>query len=108
MFKTTIWTNGKPNTSTGSGYGVNIPIKIRESIFQKNWNNIKLDLDGYIIDVPLTSAFWNKCNEVRSPKIGKWLIKNNAHIWVKGKPTKVKMIQVQKNQFQVSLQYKND
>ena len=112
MFETSIWTNGKPNTSTGSGYGINIPLKIRKSIFQKSWNSMKLDLDGSIVDIPLTSAFWNKCNEVRSPEIGKWLIKHNANSWIRGKPTKVEMIQVQGNQFKVSIKskmnYEND
>ncbi len=105
MFETTIWTNGKPNTSTGSGYGINIPLKIRESIFQDSWDSIELNLDGSIINIPLTNAFWNKCNEVRSSDIGKWLIKNNANTWAKGKPTKVEIIQVDGNQFKASIKY---
>jgi len=105
MFETTVWTNGKPNTNTGSGYGINIPLKIRRSIFQESWDSIELDLDGSIIHIPLTNAFWNKCNEVRSPEIGKWLIKNNANTWRKGKPTKVEIIQIDGNQFKASIKY---
>jgi len=103
MFTTTVWTNGKPNVKMGSGYGINIPLKIRENIFQKNWDNIELDLDGIIITIPLTEAFWNKCNEIRSSEIGKWLIKNNAHSWIKGKPTQIEMAQIKNNRFKASI-----
>jgi hypothetical protein len=36
MFETTIWTNGKPNAHTGSGYGINIPLKIRVFFLTEN------------------------------------------------------------------------
>lgn len=103
MFETTVWTNGKPNIITGSGYGINIPLKVRNTIFQKSWNNLELDLDGSIVYVPISNAFWRKCNEVRSPEVGKWLIKNNANTWIKGKPTKIEMTQVEGNRFKVSI-----
>lgn len=101
MFETTVWAGSTPNIITGSGYGINIPIKIRDEIFQRNWENIELDLDGLITCVPISKAFWNKCNEVRSPDIGKWLIKNNVHTWIKGKPTKLEVTYIKANKFKV-------
>ena len=101
MFETTVWAGSRPNIITGSGYGINIPIKIRDEIFQKNWKNIELDLDGLITYVSISEAFWRKCNEVRSPEIGKWLIENNVNTWIKGKPTKLEMIHIKENKFKV-------
>ncbi len=104
MFETTVWAGSNPSKNTGSGYGINIPVKIRDQVFNKNWKNIELNLDGESkIIVPISDAFWRKCNEVRSPEIGKWLIKNNAHTWEKGRPTKLKMVHVKGNKFKVSI-----
>jgi len=101
MFKTTVWAGSKLNINTGSGYGINIPLKIRDELFQKNWKNIELDLNDIKFYAPITDAFWNKCNEIRSPKIGKWLIRNDAHTWTKGKPTQLEMIHIEENKFKV-------
>jgi hypothetical protein len=36
---------------------------------------------------------------VRSKDIGKWLVKNNAHTWIKGKPTKILVEHIRANKF---------
>lgn len=103
IFETTVWATGNPNQKTGSGYGINIPKKIRDTIFNPAWENIQLDLDGQLFTVPITPAFWNKCNEVRSKHIGKWLIKNNAHTWPKGSPPKLYLSQIEGNKFKATI-----
>ncbi len=103
MFETTVWINGKTNETTGAGYGINIPLKIRDTIFKKSWSSIELELDGNIVNIQLTDAFWNRCNEIRSSEIGKWLIKNDADKWTKGKPTKIQMTQIEENRFKASV-----
>lgn len=103
MFETTVWAGSNPNIDTGSGYGINIPFKIRDEIFQRNWEGIELNLDGLIIYVSISEAFWRKCNEVRSPEIGKWLIRHNANTWIKGKPTKLEMTYIEENRFKVTI-----
>ena len=102
-FETTVWSGGKVNNGTGSGYGINIPKRIRDEFFQKHWQNLELILDGSVISVSITPAFWSQCNEVRSPNIGLWLIENGAHEWVKGAPTKLRMSQEQGRRFRVEI-----
>jgi len=90
-FNSTPWTNGKPNHRTGSGFGLRIPKDIRETLFQVDWKNIEISTGGKIFNVPITPGFWNKCNEIRSAEIGKWLIENGLDIWPKGHPPKIKV-----------------
>ncbi|AXR00473.1 hypothetical protein [Pseudoalteromonas piscicida] len=91
IFETTVWASGKKNLATGSGYGINIPMKYRKEIFKRNWKSIILTLSSNTIEVKVTDGFWNKCNEVRDKRIGLWLIENKVHIWKKGFPTKLSM-----------------
>lgn len=103
MFKTTVWIGSQPNRSSGAGFGINIPIKRRDSIFDKDWKHIELILDDESHVIPITGAFWEKCNEVRSPIIGKWLIKNRVANWTKGRPTKLLMYHLGANKFKVKI-----
>ena len=98
-FKTTVWAGSNPDKITGSGYGINIPMKIRNKLFQKQWESVDIDLDGTVFNIPITDAFWRHCNEVRSKNIGKWLVKNNAHVWIKGNPTKLLIEHIRENKF---------
>jgi hypothetical protein len=102
-FKTTVWSVGKVCDGTGSGYGINIPKRIIDEFFQKHWQNLELILGGSVICVSITPAFWSQCNEVRSPQIGLWLIKNGVHEWVKGTPTKLRISEEHGRKFRVKI-----
>ncbi len=73
------WENGSPNNSTGSGYGIRISIQDRDTSFKIEWSSVKLDIVSYeTIEVNLSKSFWNKCTELRSAEIGKYMIGNNT------------------------------
>ena len=101
MFETTVWASGKRNDNTGSGYGINIPLKCIKEIFNESWKTIFLTLGSDTVEVKVTDGFWNKCNEVRDKRIGLWLVKNNIHIWKKGTPTKLALKYTGNRHFQV-------
>lgn len=98
-FDTAPWSNGKPNHLTGAGFGIRIPLRVRNQIFQKNWSEVILGLDGTKTEVALTAGFWNKCSELRSAEIGNWLIKHGKDRWPKGRPPRLTVTHVGGNEF---------
>ena len=88
-FEVTVWTNSRPNHKTGSGFGIRIPKNIRAEIFQFEWTQVLIQTNEGEFVVPITPSFWRKCSELRSRKIGKWIIDNDLSRWEKGKPPKV-------------------
>ena len=103
MFTTTVWAGSQLNRSTGTGFGINIPIEQRDAIFKKHWKEIELFLDKESYIVPITGAFWDSCSEVRSPVIGMWLVKHGADTWPKYHPTKLVMSCLGGNKFKVEI-----
>jgi hypothetical protein len=90
-FYTSPWTNGKPNHETGSGFGVRIPKAAYDTLFQKNWTEVVLRFEKEEVIIPITQSFWRKCHELRSQKIGKWLIKKECDKWPKDNPPEIIM-----------------
>lgn len=89
LFETTVWSSGKPNNITGAGFGIRIPKEIKENIFSEQWSHVLIKTSKSSFKVDITPGFWNKCNELRNPKIGLWLIENNLNHWKTGFPSKV-------------------
>jgi len=101
-FITSPWTNGKPNSETGSGFGLRIPSKIRRDIFQKEWETITICTESIEFVVPVTPAFWRQCNEIRSRHIGEWLIDNGLDKWPKGTPPLIYVTHLGGTKFYIS------
>ena len=69
------WNNGSPNNRTGAGYGIRIKREDRDRYFQRRWPFVTIEAGkGNIIKVNLSSSFWKGCTELRSAKIGKWML----------------------------------
>ena len=82
------WNNGSPNNTTGAGYGVRISsFSDRDKYFKRDWDKVLIELEGNgEIEVNISQSFWSGCCELRSAKIGSWMIKNNLAPWPKGIP----------------------
>ena len=99
------WNNGRflPN---GSGYGVEVSKHFRDEYLSVEWPSIFLHLEGEEEPVELAinnSVFWNRGRELRSGKIGKWLMKNGVDHWDLENPPELFVEPMQYNHFKVHL-----
>ncbi|EOW9174415.1 hypothetical protein [Vibrio cholerae] len=98
-----VWTNGKPNYSTGAGFGIRIARADRENNFSQSQPNIKLLIDDAVVDLQLTPSFWKKCHEIRHRKIGKWIVFHDLHKALKGHPNKLVLERTRPNEYKLCL-----
>jgi hypothetical protein len=96
------WNNGSPDNKTGAGYGVRLSPSDRDNYFQKNWKTVTVFFDGASVDCNLSDAFWAKCPELRSSKIGKWMLNNKLAPWPKGKPPQLRLDPIGNRQFRLT------
>jgi len=96
------WNNGSPNNRTGAGYGIRISKKDRDKYFRREWKFIEIDLESEVVRVELSNSFWRNCTELRSSKIGKWLLDRDYAPWSKGNPPKLELIPVSERRFKLN------
>jgi hypothetical protein len=100
----TAWSNGRP-TSSGAGYGVRISETDRDQHFDRRWPEVLLDLgDEATVVVPLSASFWDRCRELRSTAIGRWLLGHQHAPWPTGKPPRFILRHVAENRFELQQQ----
>lgn len=98
----TGWKIGQPNNKTGAGYGIRISKKDRDRYFKKSWDSVEIEFEGGdVITVSLSDSFWKDCTELRSSKIGKWMLEKGFAPWQKGKPPKIELIPVGERRFKL-------
>ena len=99
----TAWNNGTPNNKTGAGYGVKIKREDRDKYFQRTWSSVIIELnDEEVVNVKLSNSFWKNCTELRSAKIGKWMLDNGIAPWPKGRPPVLKLEPIDDRKFRLS------
>ena len=97
------WSQGTPNNNTGSGYGVRMARGDRDAHFRKSWPFVSIELGrGNTVEVNLSGAFWRGCTELRSAKIGKWLLDKGLAPWPKGNPPKLQLKPIADKKFKLS------
>jgi hypothetical protein len=96
------WNNGD-HSITGAGYGLKIPKKDKIKYFKQSWEKVIIILDSQEVHVNLADSFWRNCRELRSKKIGQWLIEKGHNKWGKGKPPKFTLEHVNKNILKLSI-----
>lgn len=100
------WNNGR-HSSTGAGYGLKIRSAAeRDRYFDRNWKAVEVHLPNWNQPIFVSidnDSFWNKCPELRSAAIGRWLIDHSLAPWLKGCPPKLKLTVRQLGVFDVSL-----
>jgi uncharacterized membrane protein YkvA (DUF1232 family) len=99
------WNNGSPDNNTGAGYGIRISSEDRDKYFKKSWDEIIIELSNEdLVSVSLSNSFWEDCIELRSSKIGKWMINNKLAPWKKGNPPIIRLDPVSNKKFRLSLE----
>lgn len=98
----TAWNNGSFHR-TGAGYGLRIDLTDRDTIFNRAWSDVLLDLPSGLTGIlmRISPSFWRQCPELRSAAIGKWLISVGHSRWPKHTPPTFTMVQVQGNHFRI-------
>jgi hypothetical protein len=104
QFEVKSWHNGARH-KTGAGYGIRIPIILRDRYFNKKYSFIILELEDYseVIHVNIAKkSFWDStCRELIHKEIGKWMIKHQIDSWDQGSPFNLKMEWKSENKFKL-------
>jgi len=96
------WNNGSPS-KTGAGYGIRIRREDRDKHFEKEWYYVIIELEGGSqVKIRLSDSFWKDCIELRSAKIGKWMLKQKLAPWPKNSPPKLKLEPIGNRKFRLS------
>lgn len=100
----TGWSNGRPNLATGSGYGLRIASRDRDVYFHRQWSQVALRLGGReSVQVTLSPSFWTGCGELRSRKIGLWMLESGLAPWPKGCPPRLRLEPTGEAEFRLTL-----
>ena len=99
----TAWHNGGQPTDAG-GYGIKLHAADRDRHFDKEWDEIVLELEGGSeVTVTLSPSFWRSCSELRSAEIGCWLLDRGVAPWQRGNPPTMAITPVDGNRFSARL-----
>jgi hypothetical protein len=101
----TAWNNGA-HSRTGNGYGFKVSHDDRDAFFQKEWDEILLEIEGESqLQAAAISreAFWSEQGqELTSVALGKWLRRNGLAPWPHLNPPVFVLEPVEDNRFRVS------
>lgn len=106
-FACRAWNNGSWLRS-GAGYGIKIPKRERDAIFNPAWKNVILEFPRGNVPQKATvniakKSFWtDACRELICKEIGLWLISKGLAPWPKGKPPVLCVEVVRDNHFRVT------
>lgn len=94
------WNNSSYNDS-GAGYGVKISKSDRAKFFDTSWRKVIVHIGKFenSKDLPINDTFWTTCSELRSKKIGAYLIANGLDKWENRKPHKLILFHLNDNHF---------
>lgn len=99
----TAWHNGSP-PAAAAGYGIKFTNADRDRYFDRNWREVDLEMeDGQVVTVRLSLSFWRKCSEVRSARIGRWLLETGAAPWERRNPPGIAVMPLGGNRFSVRI-----
>ncbi|MDI6886880.1 MAG: hypothetical protein QMD22_11195 [archaeon] len=95
------WNNGSPGR-TGAGYGIRIVRNDRDRYLQKVWDSVVIELEGdETVTINLSQSFWRGCIELRSARIGKWMIERGLAPWPKGSPPELELEPITDREFRL-------
>jgi hypothetical protein len=90
--RVTAWSNGTP-TRSGAGYGLRVAPLDRDRYFLREWASVDLELTGSdTTTVRLPASFWNRCTELHSAAVGRWITHRRLAPWPAGSPTRLTLI----------------
>jgi hypothetical protein len=98
------WDNGSPNNRTGEGYGIRIVPRDRDRYFQRTKSSVNIELEnGNLVKVKISDSFWGDSTELRSPKIGKWMLSVGLAPWSISSPPNLRLEPGAKRKFKFRL-----
>ncbi|MEV0383002.1 hypothetical protein [Nonomuraea sp. NPDC050643] len=101
--RVTGWNNGS-HRADGSGYGLRISKADRDRFFDRDRHSLILELgNDESVVVSVAPSFWAGCTELRSARIGRWLIGQGLAPWPAGQPPVLVMEQVEAGRFAVRI-----
>lgn len=98
----TAWSNGSPGKS-GAGYGVRLTKIDRDRLCRRSWGSVTIEPpDGTVARANVDGdAFWKTCPELRSARIGKWMLAAGLAPWPPGTPPRFTLTVVGEAQFRL-------
>jgi len=100
------WSNSSPRRS-GSSYVVRLSVVDHERYFDHTWSEVLVDVnEREAVHVPLSPSFWDRCSELRSAAIGRWLIRNGVGSWPQGGPPTVQLQHIADNRFKLLIDHR--
>lgn len=94
------WNNGAFH-KTGAGYGIRISCGDRDQYFNTEWDYVVIQLDDEEARVNVSRSFWGECSELRSAKIGRWMINRGYQRWPKGSPPVFELAPIGERKFRL-------
>ncbi len=97
------WNNGSYDNS-GIGYGIKISKSDRKLFFDTSWDKVIVNIGNIENienneEIPIRDTFWTTCPELRSVKIGEYLVNGGLDKWEKYKPYKLLLFPQDDNEF---------
>lgn len=99
----TAWNNGAHHDS-GAGYGLKVDRSDRDTYFLRVWGVAVIELpNAALVEVNIDKdSFWNdKCRELISMEIGRWLRQTGLPPWPDQKPPKLLLEPAGGNRFRL-------
>jgi hypothetical protein len=75
----------------GKPLGVRVGAKNATEFFSKDWNSVRIEIEGQVRSFPLRAAFWKSCPEFRGAAIQEWLVRSGLAPWPQGSPPKLEL-----------------
>ncbi len=85
----------------GGTYGISVGKPNARKYFSKDWDHIKVEIDGKFYRFKLSSTFWTTCPEFRGRPIPSWLRSQGLIPWPKGNPPEFELIPLENNRFRL-------
>ena len=97
------WHNGRADKKQPAGYGVRFSKRDRDAQFRREWAHVTVETaDGQRTTVRASNRFWNKCPELRSSDIGRWLLDSGLAPWQYGRPPMLRLERIADRVFRLS------
>lgn len=87
----------------GATCGIRVGKSNVRQFFLPDTKTIEVEIDRNVYTFSLSPTFFTTCPEFRGKSIGVWLSKNRLIPWPKGKPPKLKLLQLGENIFRLTL-----
>ena len=103
----TAWKNDTASaSSTDTGYGLQLDRADCDRFFQRGWQTIELEFQGYAhvvkVEVTRQGCSSSTCLELIHSEIGRWLMDHGLDSWQSGQPPKLSLKYIGGNRFRLT------